>query len=131
MRLSKRLWLVGILCGVTLSTNDVNWAQESAKPATTATEATGRSAQWNSNVLVRELALAVGHPLVQQELELLPYQIEQLKQLQYDLQAEVTKVAREYARTKPADRDRGSGGTLRANARRDRAGVTAQADCAT
>ncbi len=107
MRLSKHLWLVGILCGIPLGTNNVNWAQESAKPATTAKEATGRSVQWNSNVLVRELALAVGHPLVQQELELLPYQIEQLKQLQYDLQAEVTKVAREYARTRPADRDRG------------------------
>lgn len=107
MRLSKHLWLVGILCGIPLGNNDVNWAQESAKPATTAKEATRRSVQWTSNVLVRELALAVGHPLVQQELELLPYQIEQLKQLQYDLQAEVTKVAREYARTRPADRDRG------------------------
>jgi hypothetical protein len=107
MRLSKHLWLVGILCGVPLGTGEMSWAQESSRPENSAKPATGRSVQWNSNVLVRELALAVGHPLVQQELELLPYQIEQLKQLQYDLQAEVTKVAREYARTRPADRDRG------------------------
>lgn len=66
-----------------------------------------RSLQWTSNVLIRELALAVGHPLVHSELELLPYQIEQLKQLQYDFQSEVTKTAREFARTKPAERDAG------------------------
>ena len=64
-----------------------------------------RSLQWTSNVLIRELALAVGHPLVHSELELLPYQIEQLKQLQYDFQSEVTKTAREFARTKPIERD--------------------------
>lgn len=56
-------------------------------------------------MLIRELALAVGHPLVHSELELLPYQIEQLKQLQYDFQSEVTKTAREFARTKPIERD--------------------------
>lgn len=109
MRLSKLLGCLVILSGFGLGTCHRNWAQESSPPAKSAqtdTE-TRRSVQWNSNVLVRELALAVGHPLVQQELELLPYQIEQLKQLQYDLQAEVTKVAREYARTKPAERDRG------------------------
>lgn len=66
-----------------------------------------RSVQWTSNVLIRELALAVGHPLVHTELELLPYQMEQLKQLQYDFQSDVTKTAREFARTKPAERDRG------------------------
>jgi hypothetical protein len=89
-----------------MHTGEVGWAQESGNETTTGSETKGRNAQWTSNVLVRELALAVGHPLVQQELELLPYQIEQLKQLQYDLQAEVTKVAREYARTKPAERMR-------------------------
>jgi len=66
-----------------------------------------RSVQWNSNVLVRELALAVGHPLVKDELELLPYQIDQLKQLQYEMQSEITKTAREYARVKPEQRDQG------------------------
>jgi hypothetical protein len=66
-----------------------------------------KSIQWNSNVLTRELALAVGHPLVRDELELLPYQIEQLKQLQYETQNEITKTAREYARLKPDQRDQG------------------------
>lgn len=107
MRLSKHVWLPALLCGVIFGLDHQAGAQESTKPGTAASESSGRSVQWNSNVLVRELALAVGHPLVQQELKLLPYQIDQLKQLQYDLQAEVTKVAREYARTRPADRDQG------------------------
>ncbi len=65
----------------------------------------GRSVQWNSNILVRELALAVGHPLVLSNLELLPYQVEQLKQLQYEMQNEITTTAREYSRLKPDQRD--------------------------
>lgn len=109
MRISMLLGCLVILGGFGLDTCNRSWAQESSPPTKSAQAdaETRRSVQWTSNVLVRELALAVGHPLVQQELELLPYQIEQLKQLQYDLQAEVTQVAREYARTKPADRDRG------------------------
>lgn len=109
MRISRHWSWIVVLCGLGLATANPSWGQESSPPANSAqadAEAR-RNVQWNSNVLVRELALAVGHPLVQAELELLPYQIEQLKQLQYDLQAEVTKVAREYARTKPAERDRG------------------------
>jgi hypothetical protein len=81
--------------------------QSSQEPEEKNAARTKRSLQWTSNVLIRELALAVGHPLVHSELELLPYQIEQLKQLQYDFQSEVTKTAREFARTKPAERDAG------------------------
>lgn len=66
-----------------------------------------RSPQWNSNVLIRQLALAVGHPKVIEELKILRYQVDQLKQLQYDFQAEITETAKQYARTKPAERDAG------------------------
>jgi hypothetical protein len=57
-----------------------------------------RSLQWDSTVLIREFQLAAGHPKVSTELGLLPYQIEQLKQNQYELQTGISEVVREYAR---------------------------------
>lgn len=83
-------------------------AQENADQLKTPARAIAkRSSQWNSNVLNRQLALAVGHPKVIEELKILRYQVDQLKQLQYDFQTEITETARQYARTKPADRDAG------------------------
>ncbi len=61
-------------------------------------KADSKSLQWDGNLLVRELQLAVGHPFVATELGLLPYQLEQLKELQYNIQNEITTAVREYSR---------------------------------
>jgi hypothetical protein len=100
---TKLVGSVVVLSIVVLSSVAYSQTSDTTTPPDSARK--NRSLQWTSNILIRELALAVGHPLVHSELELLPYQIEQMKQLQYDFQSEITKTAREFARTKPAERD--------------------------
>lgn len=91
-----RLFIL-IAFGLTIS----SWSLNAQSPQTAAAEqpkSDAKSLQWDGNLLVRELQLAVGHPLVATELGLLPYQLEQLKELQYDVQNEITTAVREYSR---------------------------------
>jgi hypothetical protein len=59
-----------------------------------------------NNLLAREIALAFSHPEVEQELELVAYQKEQLRDLFYDYQKTMNEVAQQAARIKLEDRVR-------------------------
>jgi hypothetical protein len=77
---------------------------ESKSPGPSAAGEGSRRVEVDNNLLARQLALAFSHPGVEQELDLVAYQKEQLRDLFYDYQKTLSEMAQRFARMKQEDR---------------------------